>query len=59
MKPFTFNLMLLLQRVDAAWQTARQASPLDPHTLDRLRRRRGQVAERLRRSLATTAFAES
>lgn len=58
MKPFTFTLMLLLQRADSAWQTARQASPLDPQTLDRLRRRRSQVADRLRRSLATTAFAE-
>lgn len=57
MKPFTFSLMLLLQRVDEALSLERQKSVRDPLVVARLRRGRWLVGKRLQRSLLNPAIA--
>lgn len=55
MKPFTFSLMLLLQRVDEALRLERQ-KPGNAPALDLLRRRRRRIAERLKRPFHAIAL---
>ena len=52
MRPFTFNLMLLLQRVDEALGAERLKPRPSGSSLVRLQRKRQQLGTRLRRSLA-------
>lgn len=51
MRPFTFNLMLLLQRVDEALRLERGKARPDRGAVTRLRRRKRLIGGRLRRSL--------
>lgn len=51
MRPFTFNLMLLLQRVDEALRLERGKVRPDRRAVTRLRRRKRLIDGRLRRSL--------
>jgi hypothetical protein len=55
MRPFTFNLMLLLQRADEALGAERLKPRPDRYVLTMLRRKRRQLGARLRRSLAAPA----
>lgn len=52
MKPFTFSMMLLLQRADEALRLERQKSAGNPRVLMLLRRRKDRLVQRLTRSLA-------
>lgn len=58
MKPFTFALMLQLQRVDEAWRLEKLKSPPDHPLLAMLRKKRQVLGERVRRSLAAPKTAE-
>ena len=57
--PFTFNLMLLAQRVDEALRHERLRSRQDPFLLPLLRLRKRRLRARLRRSLASPMLAGS
>ncbi len=50
MRPFTFLLMLLLQRIDDMLRHEARRSKRDPGRLARLRQRRRHVLARLKRS---------
>jgi hypothetical protein len=56
---FTFNLLLLLQRVDEAMRRERGKRAPDRALLVRLRQRRDRLGERLRRSLAPIQAVEA
>jgi len=58
MKPFTFALMLTLQRVDDALRHERLKTKDNAPAVAHLRRRRMLIIERLKRSLAPR-FAEN
>lgn len=53
MKPFTFALMLLQQRADEALRLERQKARRNPAVLSLLQRKRGNLADRLKRSGVT------
>jgi hypothetical protein len=53
MRPFTFSLMLLLQRADEALRAERQRSVRTTSRINLLLRRRSRLADRLRRSFPT------
>jgi len=53
MRHFTFNLLLLLQRADAALGLELRKRFPDPQAIKLLRSRRDLLSARLRRSLAT------
>ena len=55
MKPFTFTLLLLVQRADEALRLERQRGRPDPYLLTLLRRRKRRIGARLARSLGTVA----
>jgi hypothetical protein len=59
MKPFTFALMLLLQRVDEATRLERLKARPDRSLLAELRGKRRALGTRLRRSLMVPRAAES
>jgi hypothetical protein len=52
MKPFTYNVMLLLQKVEEALVSERQLGRTDILHLNSLRRRKRLLTHRFRRSLA-------
>lgn len=56
MKPFTFILLLLAQRVDDQLRMERLRSAPDPRRIERLLQRREQLNARLRRSIARPAW---
>lgn len=56
MKPFTFILLLLAQRVDDQLRMERLRSAADPRRIERLLQRREQLHARLRRSIARPAW---
>jgi hypothetical protein len=57
MKPFTFSVMLLLQRVDQALGLERDKAVRDPAILARLSQKKRQLATRLKRLLPASALA--
>ena len=59
MKPFTFALMLLAQRVDEALRLERQRARPDLYLLTLLRRRKRRLSSRLNRSLEPAMLAGS
>lgn len=59
MKPFTFSVLLLLQRIDDALRIERQKAAGNPGILAALRRRKQRVVARLNRALPVSALAGS
>ena len=59
MKPFTFILMLLAQRVDDRLRMEQLRSTPDAHRIERLLQRREQLNARLRRSIARPVWTGS
>jgi hypothetical protein len=57
MKPFTFALMLLAQRVDEALRLERQRARPNQYLLTFLRLRKRRLSSRLSRSLEPAALA--